>query len=97
MADILFHPEAQAEYEAARGGYQARSSQTATRFDAEMSRVLGLMTTHPNMFPQYDDYHRFAVLRRYPFTLVYQIHDDKIYVIAVAHSSRKAGYWRGRS
>ncbi len=62
-----------------------------------MERVLGLIATFPDMFPKYDDAHRFAVLRRYPYSLVYQVLPDRVYVVAVAHSSRSAGYWQGRA
>jgi plasmid stabilization system protein ParE len=93
----MFHPEAQAEYQAARAWYQSRSPRAAERFEAEMERVLGLVGTNPDMFPKYDDEHRFAVLRRYPYSVVYQVQPDRVYVIAVAHSSRSAGYWQGRS
>jgi hypothetical protein len=46
--------------------YRARSPNTATRFEAEVERVLKLIDANPNMFPKYDDEHRFAVLRRFP-------------------------------
>ena len=97
MADILFHPEAQAEYDSALAWYQSRSPRAAARFEAEVERVLGLIGANPGLFPAYDDDHRFAVLRRYPFSVVYQEQSGHIEVIAVAHSSRSAGYWQDRS
>ena len=64
VAEVLFHPEAQAEYECALGCYQARSVRSAARFEAEVERLIELMKAHPDMFPPYDDEHRVAVLRR---------------------------------
>ncbi len=96
MADILFHPEAQAEYDSALAWYRARSAQTAARFEAEVERVLGQIGANPDLFPNYDDEHRFAVLRRYPYTVVYRVEGEHVYVVALAHSGRAAGYWRGR-
>ena len=64
MANSLFHPEAQAEYDAALAWYQARSLQAARRFETEVDRVLGLIASGPDAFPQYDAEHRFAVLTR---------------------------------
>ncbi len=96
MADILFHPEAQAEYDAALAWYQARSPRAASRFEGEVERTLGLIGTSPEMFPNYDDKHRFAVLRRFPYSVVYQVQPGQVSVIAVAHSSRSPGYWQGR-
>ena len=96
MADVRFHPEAQAEYEAALMWYQARSVRAAARFEAEMQRTLDLIAVNPDLFPPYDADHRFAVLRRYPYSVVYRVQPTQVLVIAVAHSSRSAGYWRGR-
>ena len=97
MADIAFHPEAQTEYEAALAWYQARSPQAAIRFEAEVARILGLIGTSPDLFPPYDDEHRFAVLRRFPYSIIYQPQSGRVFVIAVAHSARKTGYWQGRT
>jgi plasmid stabilization system protein ParE len=96
VADVRFHPEAQAEYEAALMWYQARSVRAAARFEAEMQRTLDLIAVNPDLFPPYDADHRFAVLRRYPYSVVYRVQPTQVLVIAVAHSSRSAGYWRGR-
>jgi len=38
------------------------------------------------LFPAYDDERRFAMLRRFPFSVVYQVQADSIYVVALAHS-----------
>ena len=97
MANVLFHPEAQAEYDAAIAWYQSRSPQAARRFEAEVDRVLGLIASGPETFPNYDDEHRFAVLRRFPYSVVYQVQPGQVYVVAVAHSSRSPGYWQGRA
>lgn len=97
MANVAFHPEAQAEYEAALAWYQARSPRTAARFEAEVDRVLGLIGANPELYPAYDDEHRFAVLRRYPYSIIFQVQPGQVYVIAVPHSGRAPGYWRGRA
>lgn len=97
MASVLFHPEAQAEYDAAIAWYQSRSPRAASRFEAEMDRILGLIEASPKLFPSYDDHHRFAVLKRFPYSVVYQVQPDQVFVVAVAHSSRSAGDWQGRA
>ena len=97
MADVSFHPEAQAEYQSALAWYQARSLQAAARSEAEVENVLGLIGANPDLCPKYDDEHRFAVLKRFPYSVVYQVQPTGIIVIAVAHSSRAPGYWQGRT
>jgi toxin ParE1/3/4 len=96
VGKVHFHPEAQAEYEAAIAWYQARSPRAAVRFETEVERTLGLIDADPDTFPKYDDDHRFAVLRRFPYSIVYAVWTGCVYVVAVAHGSRLPGYWQGR-
>jgi hypothetical protein len=97
LAEILFHPEALAEYTAALAWYRARSVRAATRLEAEVDRMLGRIISSPDAFPAYDDEHRFAVLKRFPYSIIYQVLSGQVFVIAVAHSSRAPDYWRKRS
>ncbi len=97
MAEVWFHPEARAEYDAAFAWYQARSPRAADRFEAEVEHALELVAADSAMFPMYDDEHRFAMVRRFPYSLVDQVPPDGIYVVAVAHSRRRPGYWLRRA
>ena len=97
MANTLFHPEAQAEYEEAIDWYQARSLQASMRFEAEVERVIHVIESNPEIFPIYDDLHRYALLRRFPYSIVYQHWVDHLYVVAVAHGSRLPGFWQNRT
>jgi hypothetical protein len=97
VAEIRFHPEAEAEYGAARARYLARSEQAAARFEAEMGRALAFIESRPSTFPAYDDQFRCVMLRRFPFSVVYVIEPDFISVIALAHARRVPGYWKRRT
>ena len=97
MAEVRFHPEAQAEYQDALTWYQARSPQAAARFEAEVERAIGAIAANPALFPAYDEEHRFSVLRRFPYSVVYQALPGEIYVVALPHSRRAEGYSRGRA
>lgn len=97
MVDVGFHPEARTEYQDALTWYQVRSSRAATRFEAEVERLLEAIASGPAQFPRYDDEHRFAVLRRFPYSIVYQVRADRAYIVAVAHAARSPAYWQGRS
>jgi hypothetical protein len=33
----------------------------------------------------------------FPYSIVYQVQSGQIYLVAVAHASRAAGYWQGRT
>ena len=97
VVELQFHPEAEAEYLQAFHWYEDRSPTAALRFEAEIERVLEQIRIGPEVFPRYDETHRFAVVRRFPYSVVYRTPSDHLYVVAVAHSSRLPGYWQERS
>jgi hypothetical protein len=95
VAELAFHSEADAEYSDAIRWYEQRSLRAASRFE-EVERVLSLIAADPEMFPRYDSERRFALLNRFPYSIVYELYEGCVYVVAVAHSSRAPTYWHGR-
>ena len=67
------------------------------RFEAEVEHLIRVIENNPEIFPKYDDLHRYASLRRFPYSVVYQHWLGRIYVIGVAHTSRLPGYWQNRT
>jgi hypothetical protein len=39
---------------------------------------------------------RAKVLDRFPYTLMYTVNDDELFIVAVAHQSRRPTYWADR-
>jgi len=37
------------------------------------------------------------LLRKFPFSVIYQVSNNSIFVLAIMHYSRKPGYWEGRT
>ena len=50
----------------------------------------------PDFWPPHDFSTRRIVLRRFPYLDIYRIESDRIVIVAVAHTSRRPGYWRDR-
>jgi toxin ParE1/3/4 len=96
VVEIIFHPEAEREYRLAREWYHERSPRAAVRFEDEVDRMLELVKLNPDSFPAYDDDHRFVVLRRFAYTIVYQVYAEFIFVVAVAQAGREPEYWKDR-
>ena len=96
MVRVSVHPDAEAEYEAALDWYMERSVQAADRFEAAFDAVIQAIAESPKRYPMLDDRHRYSLLRRYPYSVIYRLDDDLVRVIAVAHSKRLPGYWHGR-
>jgi toxin ParE1/3/4 len=91
-----FHQEATAEYDAAFDWYLQRSLDAALRFDAEVDRALAQIVAAPRRWAAGSHSTRRFLLRQFPFTLIYRQRGSAIQIVAVAHTSRKPGYWKQR-
>ncbi|MBS0260846.1 MAG: type II toxin-antitoxin system RelE/ParE family toxin [Planctomycetes bacterium] len=94
MDEVLIAEAAEEEYTASLAWYAARSLQAAEGFEAEIGIALKAVAEHPERYPLCDERHRFLLIRRYPFQVIYRkISAGKWLVVAVAHTSRQPGYW----
>jgi len=92
-----FHDEATAEYEAAFDWYLERSPDAALGFDVEVDRALAQIIAAPQRWAAGPHATRRFLLRKFPFTLIYRERaSGKIQILAVAHTSRRPGYWKRR-
>jgi len=64
---------------------------------AEFERSVDLLRLHPMLGAKWRGATRRLPLRRFPFSIVYLVHDAEVHIVALAHQRRKPGYWRGRS
>lgn len=97
MAEIIFSADAEREYDSAVGWYQRREPKAARRFVVELRRVIGVIAAQPDRYGWHEPPHREAILNRFPFSIIYRVDDaGDVVIVAVAHSSREAGYWRDR-
>jgi toxin ParE1/3/4 len=92
-----FHPEAEQELYEAAARYESEVPELGFRFADEVERVIRLLLEHPELGSRLDDELRHFVLRRYPFSVVYAVTSDVVYVLAIAHGCREPGYWRPRA
>jgi len=95
--EIRFHPGAAADYEEAFAWYFIRGTTLASDFEREVERCLRLIVEAPFRWPAFDTERRRIVVRKFPFSIVYEATDRQIVVLAVAHGRRRPRYWRGRA
>ena len=91
-----FHQQATEEYDAAFDWYLERSPNAALRFDEEVDFALSQISAAPTRWAAGPHSTRRYLLRQFPFTLIYRERAANIQIIAVAHTSRKPGYWKQR-
>lgn len=76
---------------------QKRTGLGAELFDA-IVETIDLIRTHPEIGTPRSTRQPSRQLRvtRFPYSVVYRIRDNDIYVVAVAHTSRRPDYWKHR-
>ncbi|TMG80352.1 MAG: hypothetical protein E6H78_18725 [Betaproteobacteria bacterium] len=74
---------------------QHRPSSHRTSLD-DVQRVIDLLRAQPGLGRPVGRGLRRAVLRRFPFSLIYAEGPDAIVIVAIAHHKRRLGYWRQR-
>jgi plasmid stabilization system protein ParE len=96
-ATLTFHRLAAQEFRRARSAYARRSRQAALRFIQAMDTALQQIAADPERWPLYDDRHCWVKTKKFPYLLIYRrTEEDRLTVVAVAHTSRRPGYWRRR-
>lgn len=90
--------DAEAELEAAFDYYQSRRNGLGHDFLNDYVHGTRVTAEAPNRWPvePADARARRYRLDHFPFSLVYQQFSDHWMIVAVAHASRRPGYWRER-
>lgn len=93
----VFEPAAGQEFAEAARWYAVEAGPAyATDFRNEVHRTLSLLSEHPAMGTPAGSGTRRMVVHRYPYSIVYRVHTGRLHVLALAHHSRRPGYWAGR-
>jgi toxin ParE1/3/4 len=97
MKPVRFHAEAEQELLEHEGWYRKRSDVAAQGFLLDLERAIAAVGEAPERWPiGRRGEHRY-IFPHYPFTLLYRIREDQVFVTAVAHQSRRPGYWHHRT
>lgn len=94
--DVGLLPEAEAEVREAFFWYFERSPLAADAFRTELFDALDSLATNAAMWAEDEDGFRSHVLRRFPYTVWYELVAQTVNVFAVAHQRRRPGYWQVR-
>lgn len=78
--------------------YEERNPAAAEAFLTEIQHAFEAIVDGPLQWPRFKHSTRRFVLRDFPFGVIFRFDADSrgVRVIAVAHTSRRPGYWRTR-
>ncbi|MBR0755805.1 type II toxin-antitoxin system RelE/ParE family toxin [Bradyrhizobium jicamae] len=97
MVRILFTRAARADLAEAVRWYDAHAPHIVPQFRDALRAALTRIGDNPKQFtPVYRETRR-ALLRRFPYVIVFRETRDAIYVVAVFHTSRDPLIWQRRS
>ncbi len=88
--DYILHKYAQQDYEESLKWYLQKSIGAAEKFVAEVDTVLQLICNNPRRWRnKYKHFHEIT-LKKYPFTIIYTIEEDKQLVVisSIYHHKR---------
>jgi toxin ParE1/3/4 len=94
---IRLHPEAQRELRFAYQWYRDQNPEVALKFELAVNAVLDEISSAPQRWPGYIFKTKRALLLHFPYAVVFRADSVNIQIIAIAHTSRRPGYWAGRS
>ena len=96
MIRVYFQPAAAAELEEAYRWYERRRRGLGDEFLQASQTVIALVAEKPLAFPLVQGDKRRAVFRRFPYSFVFRVVGDEVYVIACFHGKRNPREWRTR-
>lgn len=96
MKSVRFHPEAAAELTAAARYYESEAAGLGADFLGLVESGSSRLLNFPDLGRPFGARLRRLALPRFPYSIIYRVADEYIFVVAVANQYRKPGYWRER-
>lgn len=101
MNRVRYHPAAAEEAEEAAAWYAGERLQLGEDFAKELSTAIAQLrqepiscVRHPYAAPRLKA--KRVLLHRFPYDVVVVERDETVLIVAVAHHSRRPGYWKHR-
>jgi plasmid stabilization system protein ParE len=93
---IRFVEEAQREFLDAISHYEEARAGLGQRFKDEVDRSILWVADHPELYQPRPGSYRRINLRVFPYYIPYVVREQTLWVLAMAHASRKPLYWISR-
>lgn len=90
---LVVRPEAEADIAAAFAWYERSRAGLGHRLVHEAERVFDSIRDEPLRFPLAGRTARRALLRRFPYAVLFVFHEPVVTILAVMHMARKPGVW----
>lgn len=92
----VFHPEAHQEMIESARFYEEKSEGLGTDFLTAVENTTRRIEENPEAGPLERPKIRKRLVSGFPFTVLYEIQTDSIFLAVVMHQQRRPGYWKTR-
>lgn len=93
---LVFRREAELEINEAAEWYETREQGLAVEFLRVLDACIESIRRTPLLYPVVHGEVRRAVLRRFPYSIIYAVREDEIVVIGCFHGQRDPKQWQDR-
>lgn len=96
MIELEYHPDASDEVAEAFSWYARIDPEVGQQFKLEFEHAEQLVQRSPESWATYLLETRGFRFQKFPFVLSCVIRGQQVFIVALAHTTRKPGYWRER-
>ena len=98
MTTVIFHRLAKREAKAIEEYYSSRDQRAAIRFRDAVDRAWRRIALDPASLTVWKEPFRTVRVQRFPcISYFWEVAAGQIMILAIAHTSRRPGYWRRRT
>ena len=87
---------AQKEFQQAKEFYEMAQSGLGERFNRHIKKALLRIKASPLTWPIEKKEIRRYLVHKFPYKILYAVHENTVVVLAFAHQHREPGYWQDR-
>jgi toxin ParE1/3/4 len=93
--DVAYHPAAQAELRRTVRRYEQERAGLGLAFLTAVGESEAFVGAYPDAGAPLG-VNRRQIVRRFPYTLIYRREEERVFILAVAHTRRRPDYWHNR-
>ena len=94
---LQFHSRAKPDIRRAIAWYENEKPGLGKQFNLGLITVFQKILKSPSQFPVvFNDFRKARLPKPFPYKVIYWIHEDVVYIIAVAHDKQHPDFWKDR-
>ena len=93
---VRFLTPAEAEMMKAATYYEMQIERLGVNFLDIIEATVIEIAENPKIWPEIEQGIQRRLVRRFPYSILYAVHEDEIIIVAIMHQKQKPHYWRDR-